>query len=160
MNGQQYAEKASAQFLLQPKPVFFAPVCTFSPAPPYSCVRLQIPTVMALYLFPAWVLSPAAGSQCRREQRNKVADWGPREEVGGNRLSFLYSNFRSLPHLSAQSTRNKSTSVMLGIKTVLGPGLAYAYQWAMPILTDYLLLVTVLLWNACNSIQKHFMVFI
>lgn len=48
---------------------------------------------------------------------------------------------------------------MLGIETVLEPGLACAYQWAVPVLR-FLLLATVLLGNACNSIQKHLIVFV
>lgn len=98
---QAYAEKASVQFLLQPKPVLFVAECTLSRAEPYSSVKALVPKAVALCLFSAYkTLNPIAFSQ-------QGAFFEPqREDAAGSRLNFLYSSFGSLSHLSAQSTRD------------------------------------------------------
>lgn len=140
MMNSKMLEKASVQFLL-----LFVLEYTLSPAQPYSCIRAQIPKVVALCLFSAYkTLNPIAFNQHRREQRNRVADWAQREDVVGSRLSFL-KFWITAPSVSTIH-KGKSTPVMVGSKTVLEPGLAYAYQLVMPVLTGYL----------ANVLQRYF----
>lgn len=106
MNGQQYAERHLSSFSCSQTLSFL-----FLNVLSAQHHLTLVPDPRSLWWWPCTCfqptrLSPAASSQHRREQRNKVPEWAPREDVGGNKLSFLYSNIRLLSHLSAQSTRD------------------------------------------------------
>lgn len=153
MNGQQYAERHLSSFSCSQ--TLFVPECTLSQHHLSLVSDPRSPWWWPCTCFQPIRLSPAAGSQHRREQRNKVAEWAPRD-VGGNRLSFLYSNFRSLSHLLAHSRRDSLLLSYWESKLALGQVWPMPAQWAMLVLTGYLLLATAHATQYRNTLSSSF----
>lgn len=79
-----------------------------------------------------WAQQQAANTEMNRRTRWLTEPQGKMWEV----TDSAYST-QILDHCLISQHNPQRTSVMLGIKTVLGPGRAYVYQWVMAVLTGY-----------------------